>query len=93
MLFFRNHHRHDPQKSTHALLPKPPQAQSLVSWESNATDPARKFHPDQPVQPRQAGLPVGSASRPDCTGSGLFVPAESPVSLCHFSDSFLVFRS
>ncbi|PKI42447.1 hypothetical protein CRG98_037162 [Punica granatum] len=46
----------------------------------------------QPIQPRQAGLPVGSASRPDCTGSGLFVPAESPDSLCHFSDSFLVFR-
>ncbi|PKI49527.1 hypothetical protein CRG98_030064 [Punica granatum] len=43
-------------------------------------------------RPRQAGLPVGSASRPDCTDSGLFVPAESHDSLCHFSDSFLVFR-
>ncbi|PKI58160.1 hypothetical protein CRG98_021448 [Punica granatum] len=79
-------------KSTHALLPKPPQARSLVSWESNATGPARKFHPDQLVQPRQARLPVGSASRPDCTDSGLFFPAEPPDSLCHFSDSFLVFR-
>ncbi|PKI66347.1 hypothetical protein CRG98_013249 [Punica granatum] len=78
--------------STHALLPKPPQARPLVSWESNETGPVQKFHPDQPVQPRQARLPVGSASRPDCTGSGLFVPAESPDSLCHFSDSFLVFR-
>ncbi|PKI65919.1 hypothetical protein CRG98_013690 [Punica granatum] len=78
--------------STHALLPKPPQARCLISWESNAIGVARKLHPDQPVQPRQAGLPVGSASRPDCTGSGLFVPAESLDSLCHFSDSFLVFR-
>ncbi|PKI54257.1 hypothetical protein CRG98_025351 [Punica granatum] len=33
-------------------------ARSLVSWKSNATGPARKFHPDQPVQPRQARLPV-----------------------------------
>ncbi|PKI65513.1 hypothetical protein CRG98_014094 [Punica granatum] len=65
---------------------------SLVSWESNGTGPVRKFHSDQPVQPRQARLPIGSASRPDCTGSGLFVPAESPDSLCHFPDSFLVFR-
>ncbi|PKI58626.1 hypothetical protein CRG98_020981 [Punica granatum] len=37
---------------------------SLVSWESNATGPARKFHPDQPVQPRQTGLPVGSTADP-----------------------------
>ncbi|PKI58374.1 hypothetical protein CRG98_021249 [Punica granatum] len=80
------------RKSTNALLPKPPQARSLVSWESNATGPAQKFHPDQSVQPRQARLPVGSISRPDCTGSGLFVPAESPDLLCHFSNSFLVFR-
>ncbi|PKI37509.1 hypothetical protein CRG98_042107 [Punica granatum] len=79
-------------KYTHALLPKPPQTQSLVSWESNANGSARKFHPDQPVQPRQARLPVGSISRLDYTGSGLFVPAESPDSLCHFSDSFLVIR-
>ncbi|PKI59710.1 hypothetical protein CRG98_019886 [Punica granatum] len=84
-------HRVPVGKSTCALLPKSPQARSLVSWQSNATGSARKFLPDQPVQPRQAELPVGSASRPDCTDSGLFVPAESPDSLCHFSDSFLLF--
>ncbi|PKI65877.1 hypothetical protein CRG98_013729, partial [Punica granatum] len=76
-------------KSTRALLPKPPQTRSLVSWESNVTGPARKYYPYQPVHPRQARLPVGSASRPDCTNSGLFLPAESPDSLCHFSDYFL----
>ncbi|PKI59455.1 hypothetical protein CRG98_020145 [Punica granatum] len=52
------------RKSTCPILPNPLQMRSLVSWESNATGPARKFHPDQPVQPRQAGLPVGSAADP-----------------------------
>ncbi|PKI50071.1 hypothetical protein CRG98_029540 [Punica granatum] len=51
-------------KSTRALRPKPPQTRSLVSWESNATGPARKFHLDQPVQLRQARLPVGSVADP-----------------------------
>ncbi|PKI59459.1 hypothetical protein CRG98_020149 [Punica granatum] len=31
-------------------------------------------NPDQPIQPQQAGLPIKSASIPDCTDSGLFVP-------------------
>ncbi|PKI60433.1 hypothetical protein CRG98_019174 [Punica granatum] len=44
--------------------------------------------------PRSTGTTPTSrtASRPDCTDPGLLLPAESPDSLCHFSDSFLVFR-
>ncbi|PKI62216.1 hypothetical protein CRG98_017398 [Punica granatum] len=59
---------------------------SLVSWESNATGPTRKFHPDQPVQSRQAGLPVESVANPTSLIQVCSFQGAEPTSQALFQD-------